>query len=106
MAEFVYNRIAKSEKHKNTEISKMYKQPETFEDILNYPTEDPSNYKITKQLRFLLVGCKIFGLKTMGDLRKKERWVLQKYEFWRRKNKKHLGKAYFMSYDAGIDLMR
>jgi len=87
-------------------FQKMYKQPETFEDILNYPTEDPSNYKITKQLRFLLVGCKIFGLKTMGDLRKKERWVLQKYEFWRRKNKKHLGKAYFMSYDAGIDLMR
>ena len=84
----------------------MYIQPKTYEDLLAFPTEDPSGYVITKELRFLLVGCKIFGLKKMSDIRKKEKFVLQKFEFWKRKNRNNIGKTYFLKYESGMCLLR
>ena len=84
----------------------MVKIPENMQELLAYEIEDPKNYKITKTLRFFLSALRIFGMKTMKDIQKREKQIIKRFEIWKKRNKEKRDTPEFVKYLGGAALIR
>ena len=84
----------------------MVKIPENKEELMNYAPEDPKHYKITKDLRFYLNALKVYGGRTMADVKKRETHILKRHEIFKKKNRNKLDSPDMLKYLRGAALIK